>query len=131
MATIKTVIDGDLTMRFVSGIVTADEIVAVLQESYAGTPTLYTVWNITRASISGFSPEDIERITHAARERAELRTGGKSAVIATADLEFGISRMVDIGLDLRDTPYEVRSFRTADEARTWLGVDSLPVEPED
>ena len=82
-------------------------------------------------SISGFRPEEIERITHAARERAELRAGGKSAVIATADLEFGISRMVDIGLDLRDTPYEVRSFRTAEEARTWLGVDSLPDEPED
>ena len=131
MATIKTAIDGDLTMRFIIGVVTADEIVDILQESYAGSPTLYTVWDITRASVAGFTTEEVQRITHVARERAELRTGGKSAVIAPADLEFGISRMVDIGLGLRDSPYEVRSFRTAEEARAWLGVDSLPAEPED
>ncbi len=46
--------------------------------------------------------------------------GNKLAIIVASDLLYGLGRMFQMMDDL--TPFDIRVFRNADDARLWLGI---------
>jgi hypothetical protein len=48
------------------------------------------------------------------------------SIVAPADLEYGISRMLSTFAELIDIPFDTQAFRTLSEAAKWIGVDKLP-----
>jgi hypothetical protein len=49
-----------------------------------------------------------------------MRTGGKTAIVAPADITFGLIRMYEFVTDVQDLAFETRTFRSATEADEWL-----------
>lgn len=86
-------------------------------------PELDHIADLRRADFSRITPQDLKRLRiEVSGQRGEAPHRFRTAVIAPGDLTFGISRMY--GLDEPDSPEEVRVFRTAEEAVSWLGVPS-------
>jgi hypothetical protein len=126
MADITIVVSGDVTLRSVRGNLTATDVIAVLEEYYAGTPTLHTIWDITQATVLDITPDDLRRIAAVALKHADARKGGKSAVVLPTDAAYGMGRILDALMELQDSPFEVRTFRRMEDAAEWLGIDTIP-----
>ncbi len=126
MAEIKTVISGEVTMRKIVGVVTADELLNAVLDAYAGHITKDVVWDLSTGSVGQLTSDDLRAIADLVRTHAYTRVGGKTAIVAPADLEYGISRMLSTFGELIDLPLDTQVFRTLSEAAKWIGVDKLP-----
>jgi len=76
----------------------------------------------------GFTSQGVRRLVDVMRMTAEKRKAAKAAIVVSADVAFGMGRMLEILSDERVEP-RFRIFRDFDEAREWLGSDSLPPAP--
>lgn len=127
MAEIKTVITGAVTMRKLVGAPTCSEVMNALRDYYGGQPTRFVVWDLTDGSLALLTSSDLQTLAEFVQQHAHARPGGKTALVAPTDLEFGMSRVLDTFAQLHDIPLEVASFRSLAEAAQWLGVGDLPV----
>lgn len=59
---------------------------------------------------------------------AEKFPGGKSAIVAPEHFEFAMGRIIETHSGLMDLPFEVKVFRTKEEAADWLGVSLQNLE---
>lgn len=85
--------------------------------------TLNVLWDYRLADLSGLTREDHEALVRVGlgyRDRHEERIGGKTAIIAATDLEYGINRASEVMSYLESYPFEVRTFRSAAQAEAWL-----------
>ena len=57
------------------------------------------------------------------RHRFEERKGGKSAVVASSDLQYGVSRILGTLYEIEGYPTRLGIFRTMEEAMEWLDQD--------
>lgn len=125
MAEIKTFISGELTLKKIIGEVTADELMNALRQFYTGRITKNVVWDLTNGSAGQLMPINIEHIAELVLRHAHVRIGGKAAIVAPNDLNYGICRMFNTYAELGNIPFETRIFRTLSEAGLWMGVDVL------
>lgn len=109
-----------LTVIAVRGDVPAGEIELVLEAFYAEAPTPLLLWDLSQADFAGLAPADLRRLILLAKRRAHLREGGRSALVASRDLEFGMARMGEILAEVLEHPAPHKAFRTRDEALAWL-----------
>lgn len=113
-----------LTVLTVSGEVTFVEMRRAI-ESFWETPTLTlnVLWDYRQASLKNLSREDHEglvRVGMKFRDRHAERTGGKTAIIASTELEYGINRASETMTQIEGYPFKVKTFRTVEEAEAWL-----------
>ena len=81
-----------------------------------GTPRCYDISNLDAGSIT---VNELRRITgFAATHKAELG-GGKIAMVASRNLEYGFSRMLSVFVSQFGTT-DLEVFRTREEAIAWL-----------
>jgi hypothetical protein len=83
------------------------------------TPTLSQLVDLRFAQAGRFSVEEIRSLASS----TIFERGIKRALVAPADLEFGIARMFEVFNEPHGQ--EVRVFRSLEEACQWLGV---PIE---
>jgi hypothetical protein len=57
------------------------------------------------------------------RHRFEERKGGKTAVVASSDLQYGLSRILGTLYEIKDFSTQLQTFRQMDEALRWLDQD--------
>lgn len=124
MGTIETRLLGthDLTLRIARGPLTAEEILAALRSYYSGPVTSLLLWDARDADLSALTGQDIRSIVDTVSGYLDPRAGGKTALVFTSDLGFGLGRMFDAYLESALTKVENRSFRSLPEALAWLGV---------
>ncbi len=125
MAEIKTFISGELTIKKIIGEVTADELMNALRQFYTGHITKYVVWDFTNGSTGKLMPVNVEHIAELVLQHAHVRIGGKAAIVAPNDLNYGMGRMFNTYAELGNIPFETQIFRTLSEAGLWMGVDVL------
>ncbi len=125
MAEIKTFISGELTLKKIVGEVTADELMNALRQFYTGRITKNVIWDLTNGSAGQLMPINIEHVAELVLRHAHVRIGGKAAIVAPNDLNYGICRMFNTYAELGNIPFETRIFRTLSEAGLWMGVDVL------
>jgi hypothetical protein len=119
---IETIVDEkkDLTIHKCSGDLTKQEILDTIHSFYGGDPTLYTLWDLSNASVNSFSSDAVRNIFTLIQRIGSRRQGGKTAVVVPEDLGYGMARMFQIMSDTNDFPFKIKVFRYYGEASQWL-----------
>jgi len=115
--------DHDLTVHVVTGAITDDEMFETLESFYAGRLTRLLLWDMSQADLQTTTADTLRRFVQRAAELGVRRTGGKTAVITSTALQYGLARMTEAFAKMEAAPYEFRAFKSHDEALAWL----LPV----
>jgi|WetSurSiteA1Bulk_404760.scaffolds.fasta_scaffold59407_2 hypothetical protein len=122
MSNIKIRVEPDkyLSTYFFAGEVTVEQIISAQAEFYSKEPMLFLLVDFTQADLSVLTSKDLRTILSGAEKNGHVRKGGKTAVVASGNLAFGMARMYEIMAEIQDLPFFVRAFRTQDEALMWL-----------
>ena len=110
----------DLTVFTADGMIGADDVATAVETFYRNSVTLNVLWDLSGADVSRIEGSDIERIVSMSVPYGQTRVGGKTAVVATEDLTFGLSRVYEMLKDAEQLPFQTGVFRSMDEARAWL-----------
>jgi hypothetical protein len=110
----------NLTVFTAEGNLTFDEQIIVLREFYAGKPTPNVIWDFRSAVGERISAQEIMKIIEFIKSHGKSRPGGKTALVAGDSLSFGLSRMGQAYADNENVPWEMKAFRSMDEAIRWI-----------
>ena len=112
--------ENDMTVFTVIGKVTANELVAAISDFYEKSVTLNILWDLTKSDLSEISSSDVELIVNLSVKYAEKRSSGKTAIVGSDDLTFGLSRMYELTKEMTELPFETQTFRDIGKAYKWL-----------
>lgn len=98
---------------------------SVLVHNYEGEVPRDIVWDVRSGSAGALDTRSVRTMAELIRDRARLRVGGRTAVIAPRDLDYGVSRMVESRVMAMRLPITYQTFRTVEEA---LAAVELPRE---
>jgi len=117
----------NLTIYTLTGELTLDDIQNAIKSFWeAHDLTLNALWDVRSAKLTHLKSSDIEGITALIGQyshRFEERKGGKSVVVASSDLQYGLSRILRTLYEIKNFPTQLQSFRQIDEAMEWLDQD--------
>lgn len=117
----------NMVIYTLTGELTLDEIQSTIQSFWeAHELTLNALWDARSAKLTNLKSSDMESLTALIgqyRHRFKERKGGKSAVVASSDLQYGLSRIVGAFYEIENFPTQLRTFRQMDEAIQWLDQD--------
>lgn len=88
----------------------------------------YSLWDLSRASVSGFDLDLIRSVQPRLVRKVTGREGGKTAVIAPSDVTFGVMRQYLAAAGASELPFEQQVFRSRDQALSWLGLEGVSLE---
>ncbi len=115
--------DEDLTVFTATGELTFAAQVEALKSFYEGKPTRYVIWDLTGITGNRVSSEELRDIIAYTKRHADKRPGGKTALVVSTRLDFGLGRMGGAMAEIEDTPWEVVPFYTLDEALAFIAED--------
>jgi hypothetical protein len=123
MAPIETSIDypKDLTIHTLTGAVTAEEIIQRIREYHSGKITMFSIWDLSEASVESYSEEKLRSVLAVGGKYAELRKGGKTALVSSKTFLFGLERMYEMLSEVEGFLVEHRAFRSLEDAKEWIG----------
>ncbi|MEI6208984.1 MAG: hypothetical protein WCP20_19575 [Desulfuromonadales bacterium] len=125
MATIDIKSVGDLLILSVSGELSAEEVIAVVNEYYPNGIVKDVIWDLTNGSLQKMSQEDFKAIARAAKESVAqgFRQGGNTVYVGNSAVEYSLLSMYTAIAELTGVPITYHVFKTIEEVRTWLGQD--------
>ena len=112
--------ESDLTVITVVGKVDAEQIASQIISFLTGEPTQLVLWDIREGSLVSLSSNDLQMIVKRGAQFADRRKGGRTAIVCSKDLDYGLSRMFQAFASLQHIPFEIDVFRNLEEAREWL-----------
>jgi len=120
---VRTLIDtsAGLVIHEAEGPLSLDEIESEVQATLANPafrPGMKTVWDLRDASIATLSEDAVRSLIEFNLVRKEQRGGGRAAIVASQDADFGIARMFQAYAEA--LPWETMVFRGLDDALPWL-----------
>jgi hypothetical protein len=117
----------NLTIYTLTGELTLDNIRYAIKSFWETQElTLNSLWDARGTKLTSLKSSDMESLAvyiGQFRYRFEERIGGKSAVVASSDLQYGLSRILSTLYEIEDFPTQLKIFRTMDEAIKWLDQD--------
>ena len=126
MSTIKTTFDDqkDLTVHDIVGELSSDDIIGKLKDYYTGDKiTSLVMWIFLQADVSAITTGDLRKILYFTKEYAHSRSGGKTALVVSKDLGFGLARIFEAFVEIEKFPFELSTFRSVNDAEMWLGIN--------
>ncbi len=112
--------DVDQTIFTVIGETTFDEIWDQTRVFFVGKPSKFALWDFTSGTVANISSQEMEEIAKKGGEISAKIEGGKAAILAPKDLDYGITRIFQVFSELRKFPLEIEIFRDMDAAKKWL-----------
>jgi hypothetical protein len=117
-----------ITRLIVVGEVNAEEMRQAIEQFWeAPRLTQDVLWDYRQADMNKLRRNELEELVRVGlryRHRHVERTGGKTAIVASSDLEYGMMRASATLTKMESYPFEVRTFRTVEEAEAWLAEGS-------
>ncbi len=114
----------DITIFTVQGDFTAQQASEVIAVFYDGEPTTHVLWDFSDATFGNISAGVPQQIAGVAQQHTDMsRPGGKTALVFTTDIGFGLGRMFGTFRELQGAATQYRTFRSRDDAERWLGAD--------
>ena len=86
----------DLTIHVVTGPVSEEEMIEAINAFYNQNPTTALLWDISRAKMEHIQVSSIEAFVQHAAKLGARRVNGRTAILASSDLQFGLARMSEI-----------------------------------
>jgi len=122
MAIIDTSIDIDrqLTIHTITGEVLSDEISHKIKTYCESGPTEFVLWDFSKAALSKTTLSQVDIFIALTKRYSNLRKRGKTALVFSSDLGFGLGRVFDIHLDLLGSNIPYMTFRSKELALKWL-----------
>jgi hypothetical protein len=122
---IKITIDKekDLTIHDVTGPVSEEEMYNALENFYLKEPTKLLLWDMSETDVSHVTSDILQKFIRRSVELGLSRQGGRTAVFASEDLQYGLARMSQTFAEIESVPYSFRVFRSRKEALQWLSSD--------
>ena len=112
--------DKNLTVITVSGPLSKQRVENIIKDFYQSGSTLNVLWDVTEADLSSLHENDLRQIICIAKEHMHLREGGRTAIVVTSDLNYGISRMFEILSELDGLKISHLICKSINEAMDWF-----------
>jgi len=122
MATIDTNIDTSLqlTIHTITGEVSPDNISDKIKSYSESGPTELVLWDFSKADLSKLRIEHVDKFISLTKHYSSYRKGGKTALVFSSDLGFGLGRIFDTRLDIMDSRIPYMTFKNMEDALKWL-----------
>ena len=122
---ITTSVDNDkqLTTHTVIGEVSFEEEMTTLKKFWEGQTTRNVMWDFRKASLARVSSGKTEAIMDYIKHHSGKYSGGKTALVASGDLEYGLSRFSQTLAEMKSYPLQLEVFRSFEAAIQWLGEE--------
>lgn len=117
---VETDVDKQLTTFRVTGEATFEEGLSANRAFYAGDPTRNVIWDFSTAILDKITNDQFKQIVDSVKHLTEKRKNGKTVFLVSRDLEFGVSRMMQVFAEMNGSPFSVQVFKSKDEAARWL-----------
>ena len=115
--------EAQLTVYSATGPLSANDVLNTVITCLTENPTMFVIWDLTEASFSNVTGDDLRKVVLTARPLAESRAGGKTAIVCSRGADYGLARLFQTYAELYEAPIDIKVFDSIDEAATWLGVD--------
>lgn len=119
MADIVATVEENLIAFTVTGVITADEVIATAARYYVSNPR-FIVWDLTNASMANMTMHDIKRIAVTLKKYSEKRQNGRTAFVSRQNVDFGLFRMYSSFAEIENVRATFSVFRTLESAHAWL-----------
>jgi hypothetical protein len=113
-----------LTIFTVKGELTFDVQMNALKAFYSGEPTANVLWDFRLMEGNRLSSDELGKIFAFIRANQAKRPNGKTALVAATDLDYGLSRVSETLSHVQHLPWDMRAFRSMDDALKWIDSDS-------
>lgn len=110
----------DLTVFTVEGELRFEEQIEVLRTFYEGDPTANVLWDFRNITGNRIQSEEVSMIVSFIKRKETKRTSGKTALVVSTDLDFGLSRVSQAYGESEELPWEIRTFRSMESAYQWI-----------
>jgi hypothetical protein len=110
----------DLTVFTVEGELSFEEQVEVLRIFYGGDPTTNVLWDFRNITGNRIQSEEASEIVSFIKRNEAKRPSGKTALVVSTDLDFGLSRVSQAYGESEGLPWEIRAFRSMESAYRWI-----------
>ena len=119
----------NLTTYTLSGVVTAHDLMSALESFFKENPTPNVLWDLRHAGFEkGMRNSDLQRMARFSKRKQPSKTRGKTAIVATSDLAFGLAREFEAFAEIEGVKNPIEVFRSMSKAEKWLesGTDKSP-----
>ncbi len=110
----------DATIVISSGDESFEEFMDAIVSFYADRPTRNVIVDFFGKPPFRLTSEQVARLARLGERQDGSRFGGKTALVADRDCNFGIMRMFEALGKFSGLPFEVRVFRSVGQAWEWL-----------
>lgn len=110
----------DLTTYTVTGILTFEMVMPLVEEFYAGETTRCVLWDFLGITKNRITPEQADMIVSLKQRYEGEKGSGKTAIVAHNDFFYGISRSLAMQSNLQEATYTVMIFNNLRVAYKWL-----------
>jgi hypothetical protein len=123
---IETKIDESkrLTTHFLSGKVYANNITGILKRFFEENPTENVLWDFRETDPDrNVTIKEIEEIARLVSSGQKNIGQGKTAIVASSDLVFGLARTYEFLAEIKGVKNPVKVFRSREKAEKWFEVE--------
>jgi len=113
-----------LTIHTAMGEVSFEDGMTTLRQFWEGQPTINVLWDLRKASLARVTSEETEAIMNYIQQHSEKRSGGKTALVVSGELEYGLSRMSQSLGEIKNLSLQMEVFRSFKKAMQWLGDET-------
>ncbi len=114
--------NNNIRCHTIKGLIDASELIGFFEKLYSLPDFdlgMKALWDLREADFSALLPSDIRSIMDCVGQRWGKDGKSKAAIVASRDLDYGMSRMFQIMLD-GETTSKVTVFKDINKAEEWL-----------
>ena len=112
--------DEHLTVHNVKGLVSEEGMHDALEMFYKEDPTPLLLWDMSQSDVRNVTPAILLNFAKRSAKLGASRQGGRTAVVAPEDLQYGLARISEVFLETESSPHSFFVFRTREKALQWL-----------
>jgi hypothetical protein len=113
----------DFTMFKGHGKLSVDDFLQTFQAYSRAGPTKLELYDFLEVDKSTLTGEEIRTLAMmGASKSTERIPGSKTALVASSNADYGLSRMYQLLGEFEGVPWDVEVCRTIEDAYTWLGL---------
>ena len=110
----------DLTLIKVTGVLTYEKVMKLIEAFYAGEPTKNVLWDLVDARENKLSLDQMDDLISYQPRFDGKGDSGKTAIVAQDGHLWGLSRMLAQESNKLEAKYTVMVFSSEDAAHRWL-----------
>jgi hypothetical protein len=122
MATIDIKIEGTLLIASVAGDLTAEEVIAVINDHYPSGIVKDVIWDLTHGTMQSMSMDGFKAVANASKDASSSgsRQGGKTVFVANKTAEYDMFCKYTALAEVAGVPVQFNVFKDIVSAKNWI-----------